>query len=72
MGMTPGTRALIAGGLLLLGGAVLLGCAVLALVWPRLVAWPLAALAIWIGASLVARYVSARRRSTSTADEPHD
>jgi cardiolipin synthase len=59
-------------GPLLLGGAVLLGCAVLALVWPRLVAWPLAALAIWIGASLVARYAATRRRSPTPADEPHD
>ena len=59
-------------GPLLLGGAVLLGCAVLALAWPRLVAWPLAALAIWIGASLVARYVAARRQSAKTTDEPHD
>jgi cardiolipin synthase len=59
-------------GPLLLGGAVLLGCGVLALVWPRLVAWPLAALAIWIGASLAARYVAVRRRATPVADEAHD
>jgi cardiolipin synthase len=49
---------------LLIAGIFLLASATLALVWPRLLAWPLAALAIWIGASLVARYVSMRRKGT--------
>jgi cardiolipin synthase len=46
----------------LVGGIVLLVLATLGLVWPRLIAWPLGMLAIWIGLSLVARYVSARRK----------
>ncbi|MGN6520114.1 MAG: phospholipase D-like domain-containing protein [Dokdonella sp.] len=52
---------------LLVAGVALLGAATLALVWPRLVAWPLAALAIWIGAALVARYVDLRRKAPPAA-----
>jgi cardiolipin synthase len=47
---------------LLISGAVLLICAAVAAVWPRLIAWPLAVLAAWIGTSLVMRYLNARRR----------
>lgn len=46
---------------LLTGGIVLLALAVVAVVWPRLLAWPLALLVGWIGASLVARYLAMRR-----------
>jgi len=49
-------------GPLLAAGSALLVAAALGLVWPRLVAWPLAVLAIWIGASLIARWIGARRR----------
>ncbi|HEY0180795.1 MAG TPA: phospholipase D-like domain-containing protein [Dokdonella sp.] len=49
-------------GPLLVGGLVLLAAAALAAIWPRAIAWPLAALAIWIGASLITRYVELRRR----------
>lgn len=42
-------------GLLLVGAAFLFACALIALLWPRLVAWPLALLAIWIGVGLLAR-----------------
>lgn len=49
-------------GPLLVAGAVLLVAAVLALVWPRLIAWPFALLAIWVGISLIVGYLDVRRR----------
>jgi cardiolipin synthase len=49
-------------GPLLGAGIALLIAAVLALIWPRVIAWPLAVLAIWIGVSLVARYFDMRGR----------
>jgi len=49
-------------GPLLVAGIVLLIGALLAAVWPRLVAWPLALFGVWIGSSLIARYVGIRRR----------
>ncbi len=48
-------------GPLLLAGASLLGVGVLALLWPQLLAWPLAALLGWIGLSLAARWRELRR-----------
>jgi cardiolipin synthase len=44
-------------GPLLIAGILLLVAAVVGIVWPRLVAWPLAVLALWIGVSLIARYI---------------
>jgi cardiolipin synthase A/B len=55
LGRTESTPLLIAGALLLLS-------ALIGLVWPRLVAWPFAALTLWVGASLVARYLVSRTR----------
>ena len=52
----PAERWLMAEGGLLL--AVLAG---LGFVWPRLLAWPLAALSLWLGLALLAR--AARRAS---------
>ncbi|MGH8173844.1 MAG: hypothetical protein ACREPX_11925, partial [Rhodanobacteraceae bacterium] len=52
-------------GLLLIAGAFLFACAIVGIFWPRIVAWPLAALAIWIGLSLVAQYFSAKKRGPS-------
>lgn len=49
-------------GPLLGAGIVLLVASTLALVWPRAIAWPLCALAIWVGLSLVARYFKLRHR----------
>lgn len=49
-------------GPLLFAGALLLIAAALALIWPRVIAWPLALFAIWIGVSLIVRYLGARRR----------
>jgi len=49
-------------GPLLAAGIALFVAAALAALWPRLVAWPLALLGLWIGASLIARYVSVRKQ----------
>jgi len=49
-------------GPLLAAGIALLAAAALAALWPRLIAWPLALLGLWIGASLIARYVGVRRQ----------
>jgi len=46
----------------LLGGAtLLLAIAAIAAWWPRVLAWPLAALALWIAVSLAARWVRLQR-----------
>lgn len=55
-------------GPLLVAGAVLLAAAVLALIWPRAIAWPLALLALWIGASLIARYPRTREKPPDRRD----
>ena len=44
------------------GGALLAGAAIAA-IWPRVVAWPLAVLAVWLGGSLLWRSVTLRRSS---------
>ena len=49
------------GGILLGGALVLLVSAALALYWPRGLAWPLAALALWSASSLLIRYVHLAR-----------
>lgn len=41
---------------------VLIALAVIASIWPRLVAWPLAVIALWVGASLLWRWRKLRRR----------
>ena len=41
--------------------------AIALVIWPRLLAWPLAALAAWFGVALLGRYLSLRRTSHSTA-----
>ncbi len=43
-------------GPLLIAGLFLLACAVVGVLWPQVVAWPLAALTTWIGLTLVWRY----------------
>lgn len=55
-------------GPLLVAGSTLLVAAVLALIWPRAIAWPLALLAIWIGASLIVRYVGSRAKPPDSRD----
>lgn len=60
----------------LVGGALLLfAVATVAALWPRALAWPLGALAAWVGISLAARWVRMRRRrhhasKSSTQDAP--
>ena len=49
-------------GPLLGAGIALLVATTLALIWPRLIAWPLAILGAWIGVSLIARYFTTRGR----------
>jgi cardiolipin synthase len=39
--------------------------ALAAVIWPRLLAWPLAALAVWIGVALLGRYLRARRAAVA-------
>lgn len=63
---------------LLGGAALLLAIAVIAAWWPRVLAWPLAALALWIAVSLAVRWARMRRhrRHASRAaacdtPEPH-
>ncbi|HEX7326327.1 MAG TPA: phospholipase D-like domain-containing protein [Rhodanobacteraceae bacterium] len=52
----------------LLGGAcALLVIAIIAILWPRVLAWPLAAIALWIGVSLVARWLRMRRHRHRSA-----
>jgi hypothetical protein len=46
------------------GGLLLTVTAGLGFLWPRLLAWPLAAISLWLGLALLAR---AARRRTDTA-----
>ncbi|WP_437605132.1 phospholipase D-like domain-containing protein [Sorangium sp. So ce834] len=58
-------------GAILLGGAlVLLGGAAVALCFPRLLAWPLAVLALWSAISLLLRYVALARRAQAPESSP--
>ena len=45
-------------GPLLIAGIFLLACAVVGVLWPQVIAWPLAALATWIGLTLIWRYIA--------------
>lgn len=47
---------------LLAGGLVLLGIAAVALLWPRVLAWPIALLAVWLAISLFSRHAAIARR----------
>ncbi len=50
------------------GGLTLATLAAVGFVWPRLLAWPLAAFSLWLGLALLAR--AARRRAASTPRPP--
>jgi cardiolipin synthase len=47
-------------GPLMFAGVLLLIAALIGFLWPRVAAWPMAALAAWIGASLIARAIDQR------------
>jgi cardiolipin synthase len=50
-------------GPLMIAGLFLLVCSAIGFWWPRVVAWPLAVVALWVGASLVVRYFSQKGNS---------
>ena len=50
------------------GGLLLVFVAGIGFVWPRLLAWPLAALGLWLGLALLAR--ASRRKSATTLPPP--
>lgn len=55
----------------LLGGAcLLLATAVVAALWPQVLAWPLGALAAWVGISLAVRWARLRWRRTRAPRSP--
>jgi cardiolipin synthase len=56
-----------AGGLLY-AGIAFVAFAAIAAWWPRVVAWPLAALAFWYAATLLVRFVALRRRARREPD----
>lgn len=53
-------------GVLLGGGAALAVVGILAILWPWLLAWPLAAVLLWLAASLGVRYLRLRRRAQTS------
>lgn len=63
--------------IMIVAAAALLAAAVLIALFPRLLAYPLAAVALWVGAALLYRGLSLRRRAKSRlaagrAEEPSD
>jgi cardiolipin synthase len=55
-------------GPLLWAGLVLLAAGAIGFVWPRIAAWPLAALTLWIGVSLVVRFCGTKMRRSEASD----
>jgi cardiolipin synthase len=51
-------------------GLTLLVLALLALIWPRVIAVPLAAIALWVAVSVLIRARALRRERTSPPGEP--
>jgi cardiolipin synthase len=49
-------------GPLMIAGFLLIACSAIGFWWPRVIAWPLAVIALWIGMSLVARYFGRQAR----------
>ncbi len=45
------------------GGLLLAATGIIAVIWPKLIAWPLAGFSFWFATVLLARYFSARRRT---------
>jgi cardiolipin synthase len=58
-------------GILLISGTLLIAFAFVTAIWPRVLAWPLSLIIVWIGFNLVAGYLRTRRRADKPA-KPHD
>lgn len=58
------------GGILLGGALLLLGGAAVAVFFPRVLAWPLAVLALWSALSLILKYVAATRSAKAADSAP--
>ena len=54
----------------LIGGMLLLGLGILAAVFPRGLAYPIAAIAIWLALALILRGWTLSRERRNTGDEP--
>jgi len=52
------------------GGLLLVVVAALGFLWPRLVAWPLAAFSLWLGLALLARSVRCKTDIPPEGEEP--
>ncbi len=52
-----------------IGGLLLLAIAVVAFLWPRALAWPAAAILLWSGLALLARWLGIRRRRNGNPPE---
>jgi cardiolipin synthase len=57
-------------GPLMIAGFLLIACSAIGFWWPRVVAWPLAVIALWIGTSLVVRYFGRQGREKQGDDRP--
>ncbi len=51
-------------GILLIAGTLLIAFAFVTAIWPRVLAWPLSLIIVWIGFNLVAGYMRVRRKSS--------
>jgi cardiolipin synthase A/B len=58
------------GGILLGGALLLLGGAAVALCFPRVLAWPLAVIALWLALSLIIKYMAAARSAKAADSSP--
>lgn len=56
-------------GPLLIAAVVLCAGAIVALVWPRVIAWPLAVLALWVGIAALVQYLGACRKRRERSDD---
>jgi cardiolipin synthase A/B len=55
---------------LLVSGTLLIALAFVTAIWPRILAWPLSLIIVWIGFNLLASYVRTRRRPDKPAKPP--
>ena len=57
-------------GILLVSGSLLIALAFVTAIWPRILAWPLALIIVWIGFNLLASYMRTRRRPDKSTKPP--